>query len=303
MIRRASTRLSWGLIFTLLASVFSAHADTIQALSVETVQEATCGIIENAAHATGVPVGVLTRLIWMESRFKPGATSPAGAQGIAQFKPGTAAERGLLDPYDPEQAIFHAAKLLVDLEQQFGNIGLATAAYNAGSARVANWLARSGAISHETSAYVLALTGRTPEDWAWRGRAQPGVDANLQSCIEIARMLRELDGTDQAEIAPWGAQLAGNFSKAIALASFDRARQSCFGAVVGLRPRIGGTRQRTRGMLRFCRVFLPLTAAAPEDDRSPVGTAVPGHLQLHRFGPGGTPITDVATYTDQRTEF
>jgi len=169
MVSGASARLSLGLIFTLLVSGFGARADPIQASSVETVQEATCRIVENAAHATGLPVGVLTRLIWIESRFKSGATSPAGAQGIAQFKPGTAAKRGLLDPYDPEQAIPHAAQLLVDLEQQFGNIGLATAAYNAGSTRVANWLARSGAIPPETSEYVIALTGRTPEDWAWGG--------------------------------------------------------------------------------------------------------------------------------------
>ncbi len=260
MVSGASARLSLGLIFTLLVSGFGARADPIQASSVETVQEATCRIVDNAAHATGLPVGVLTRLIWIESRFKSGATSPAGAQGIAQFKPGTAAKRGLLDPYDPEQAIPHAAKLLVDLEQQFGNIGLATAAYNAGSTRVANWLARSGAIPHETSEYVIALTGRTPEDWAWGGRAQQVMDAGSKSCIEITRMLRDKDRTAQAAISPWGIQLAGNFSKAVALASFNRVRKRYFSTIVDLQPMVLGTKLRGRGKRKFYRVFLPASS-------------------------------------------
>jgi hypothetical protein len=109
-----------------------------------------------AAHDSGLPVDILTRLIWAESRFQAGVVSPAGAQGIAQFMPGTAAVRGLLDPYDPEQAIPHAASLLVDLEQQFGNIGLALAAYNAGSARVSNWLAGTGSLPAQTQGYVRA---------------------------------------------------------------------------------------------------------------------------------------------------
>jgi Transglycosylase SLT domain len=200
----ASARLSWGLALALFMPVIGARADTIQASSVETVQEARCRIVANASHATGLPVGVLTRLIWIESRFKSGATSPTGAQGIAQFMPAMAAKRGLHDPYDPEQAIPHAAKLLIDLEQRFGNIGLATAAYNAGSARVANWLAGSCGLPHTARAYVIALTGRTPEHWAATGRAQLGMDASSQSCIEITRILRDQDGADQAAIYPWG---------------------------------------------------------------------------------------------------
>jgi hypothetical protein len=62
-----------------------------------------------------------------------------------------------------------AARFLVDPEQQFGNIGLATAACNAGPARVASWLAGSGDLSRQTQVYVFPLTGRTAEDWAARG--------------------------------------------------------------------------------------------------------------------------------------
>src|SRR5690606_41926809 len=60
------------------------------------------------------------------------AVSYKGAQGIAQFMPGTAEERGLADPFEPKSAIGHSASLLTDLRREFGNFGLAAAAYNAG---------------------------------------------------------------------------------------------------------------------------------------------------------------------------
>ena len=251
--------------FALFPSASAIWAHTANALVGESVQQAACHIVESAARETGLSVELLTRLIWAESRFQPAVISPAGAIGIAQFMPATAAERGLLDPYDPEQAIPHAAKLLVDLEQQFGNIGLATAAYKVGSARVTNWLARSWGLPREARVYVIALTGRTPEDWAATGREQQSRDGGSQSCITITRMLRSEDGPEQAATTPWGVQLAGNFSKAVALASFDRVRKRYFRTVVDLRPMVIGTRLRSRGMRRFYRVFLPASSRAEAD--------------------------------------
>src|SRR5205823_6421858 len=83
-----------------------------------------------------------------ESRFQPAAVGPvtrsgARAQGIAQFMPGTAAERRLLDPFDPVQALPKSAEFLRELRDQFGNLGLAAAAYNAGPRRVQDWLDRA----------------------------------------------------------------------------------------------------------------------------------------------------------------
>src|SRR3712207_3557464 len=86
--------------------------------------------------------------------------------------PGTAAERGLLDPFDPEQAIPKSAELLRDHVRRFGNIGLAAAAYNGGPGRVANWLAVRGGLPEETRSYVLRITGRSAEDWAEERRAR-----------------------------------------------------------------------------------------------------------------------------------
>jgi soluble lytic murein transglycosylase-like protein len=95
-------------------------------------RQAICQALAAAAAANDLPVEFLSRLIWQESRFKPEAVSRAGAQGVAQFMPGTARLRGLEDPFDPIQAIAKSAQLLRDLSREFGNLGLAAAAYNAG---------------------------------------------------------------------------------------------------------------------------------------------------------------------------
>ena len=71
-----------------------------------------CGIVESSAKAEGLPVGFFTKLIWRESSFRPTAISPAGAQGVAQFMPRTASERGLADPFDPASAIPASARFL-----------------------------------------------------------------------------------------------------------------------------------------------------------------------------------------------
>src|SRR3954463_9980672 len=73
-------------------------------------QDSICLMIESAARDHGLPVDFFARVIWRESRFQPGAVGPVTrsgerAQGIAQFMPGTAAERRLLDPLDPVQAL------------------------------------------------------------------------------------------------------------------------------------------------------------------------------------------------------
>jgi hypothetical protein len=256
-----------GVSIALLVPAAAARSEFTHPQSIETVEETTCRMVDSAAHSAGLPVDILTRLIWVESRFQAGVTSAAGAQGVAQFMPETATERGLIDPYDPEQAIPAAAKLLVDLEQQFGNIGLATAAYNAGPARVASWLAGSGGLPRQTQVYVFALTGRTPEDWAALGRDDQLTvgDVNSQSCIDVTTNLLAAEGAEQSPVAPWGVQLAGNFSKATALASFERTRQRYTAILGSLQPMIIGTRLRSRGTRPFYRVLVPASSRAEAD--------------------------------------
>src|SRR5258707_2928098 len=132
-------------------------------------REAMCLMIESAARANDLPLEFFARVIWQESRFQSDAVGPVTrsgqrAQGIAQFMPGTANERRLLDPFDPVQALPKSAEFLSELRHQFGNLGLAAAAYNAGPRRVQEWLARTGPMPQETRNYVVALTRTTGDD-------------------------------------------------------------------------------------------------------------------------------------------
>ena len=92
--------------------------------------------INRAAQRWSVSAALLAAQLFAESGFNPFAVSPAGAQGIAQFMPGTARGMGLDDPFDATQAIDAQAHLMRDLLRQFGTVPLALAAYNAGPAPV-----------------------------------------------------------------------------------------------------------------------------------------------------------------------
>jgi hypothetical protein len=89
-----------------------------------------------AAARWNVSPALLAGQLMAESGFDPNAGSPAGAQGIAQFMPSTAASYGLKDPFDAEEAIDAEAHLMSDLIRRFGSPELALAAYNAGPAPV-----------------------------------------------------------------------------------------------------------------------------------------------------------------------
>src|SRR5207247_1330486 len=124
----------------------SSASDAARAAGSERPQGATlsktklCGTAALAAEANNLPASFFTRLIQQESGFNPHIVSSAGAQGIAQFMPRTASSVGLADPFEPIGALRASAKFLADLVHQFGNLGLAAAAYNAGPKRVQDWI-------------------------------------------------------------------------------------------------------------------------------------------------------------------
>jgi Transglycosylase SLT domain len=97
--------------------------------------------------------------------------------------PATANWRGLSNPFDPLEAIAQSAKLLRDLRREFGNLGLAAAAYNAGSGRVRDWLAGRRALPGETSAYVRIVTGYSPEHWAGASAGQSSASIRRANAI------------------------------------------------------------------------------------------------------------------------
>ena len=218
-----------------------------------------CGIVEASAKAEGLPADFFTKLIWRESSFRPNAVSPAGAQGVAQFMPGTASERGLIDPFDPASAIPASARFLNELKLRFGNLGLAAAAYNAGPTAVAHWLANKGPLPFETEDYVLAVTGHAADEWrSDKPPAAPAPGKN-SSCLSLVAALRVTAPSSVVSgwFAPWGVQIAASFSKGSALRAFARARHEYASGIGDMQPFVLGSVLRSRGWRPFYRVRLP----------------------------------------------
>jgi hypothetical protein len=212
----------------------SGAAENRQTPSQPVSTETICSALAAAAAQNDLPTDFFARLIWQESRFNPAAVSRAGAQGVAQFMPATANWRGLSNPFDPLEAIVHSAKLLRDLRREFGNLGLAAAAYNAGSGRVRDWLAGRRALPGETSAYVRIVTGYSPEQWAGRS---PGI-GEMQSekpvpCREIAAFVASTAPPASKPTPVWGVELVGGSTDENALAAYRRLEQKYASILAG----------------------------------------------------------------------
>ena len=227
-----------------------------------------CGILEARPSPRGCRSAYFTKLIWRESAFRPDAVSPAGAQGVAQFMPGTASARGLVDPFDPASAIPASAKYLAELVRKFGNLGLAAAAYNAGETAVDKWLDDKGQLPFETQDYVLALTGHAADEW--RTPTPPELAAPAgPSCLSLVATLRTTPGVSpivSGWFAPWGVQIAASFSRASAMRAFERVRHDFYPVVGGKNPFVLGSVVRSRGFRPFYRVRLP-AQNRPEAER------------------------------------
>lgn len=115
------------------------------------------GLLDDASRRHAVPLSLLTAVVAVESAFKADAVSSAGAQGLMQLMPATAADLGVKDPFDPAQNIEGGARYLGFLLRHFGSDELALAAYNAGPGRVA----RAGGVPDfpETRAYIDSVLG------------------------------------------------------------------------------------------------------------------------------------------------
>jgi len=191
--------------------------------------ERICDLIYVHARVSRISEHFFARLIWKESRFDPGAVSPVGAEGIAQFMPGTAKMRGLSDSFDPDLAIPASAKYLGELKTRFGNLGLAAAAYNSGENRVSRWLANGGFLPLETENYVLDIMGEPADvfaDRAYAGKVQPldakaGFDA---ACRAMPATMRATIAMASVHTKPWGVQVAGNFRRGAAVRQYQRVK-------------------------------------------------------------------------------
>jgi hypothetical protein len=230
------------------------------------LRESVCLMIESAARAHNLPLEFFARVIWQESRFQPNVVGPRTrsgdrAQGIAQFMPRTAAERGLLDPFDPVQALPKSAEFLRELADQFGNLGLAAAAYNAGPQRVRDWLAGARTLPAETRNYVYAITGISADEWAHGGKREPAQPP--PSCRQLMALLHRAPNPFVAKLeervtssagSPWGVQLAAGFSREHALSNYAELAKRYAGVLTGRDPTLLSTLLRSRGTQPFYQV-------------------------------------------------
>jgi soluble lytic murein transglycosylase-like protein len=231
------------------------------------LRDSVCLMIESAARAHNLPLEFFARVIWQESRFQPNVVGPRTrsgdrAQGIAQFMPRTAAERGLFDPFDPVQALPKSAEFLRELADQFGNLGLAAAAYNAGPGRVREFLSARRPLPAETRHYVLAITGISVDEWAASGKREPAPVAK-PGCAQLMALLHRAPNpfvqkleqrVNVVAAAPWGVQLAAGFSRDHALSNYAMLAKRYATVLEGRDPSLLSTLLRSRGTQPFYQV-------------------------------------------------
>jgi soluble lytic murein transglycosylase-like protein len=130
-----------------LASAQQAPGQQTSAISVSAASGTTAGGTTNfeaeinaAATSNGIDPALLKGLVKQESGFDPNARSGAGAVGLTQLMPGTAAALGVTDPTDPAQSLQGGARYLREQLDRFGgDERLALAAYNAGPGAVSKY--------------------------------------------------------------------------------------------------------------------------------------------------------------------
>ncbi|TPI13408.1 lytic transglycosylase domain-containing protein [Mesorhizobium sp. B4-1-3] len=218
------------LLFLALVPTVQAFADPPQSKSAaKRLISRVCDLIESEAGKNGLPKDFFARLIWKESRFDPNAVSPVGAEGIAQFMPGTAKMRGLANSFDIEQAIPASAKYLAEMKASYGNLGLAAAAYNAGENRVSRWLASGGFLPMETESYVFDIMGEPVDkfsDRSYAGTVQP-LDPKMsfgEACRRLPVIMSRTVAMASINVKPWGVQVAGNFRRSAAIGQWLRVK-------------------------------------------------------------------------------
>ena len=113
------------------------------------------GFVSEAAKKYTLPEALLWAFMKVESDFVPTAVSRKGAQGLMQLMPLTAKDMGVTDPFDPQQNIFGAAKLIGILMKRFNReLPLVISAYHAGGGAVTR---REGIPYSETSQYMTSV--------------------------------------------------------------------------------------------------------------------------------------------------
>jgi Transglycosylase SLT domain len=169
----------------------------------------------------------------------------------------------------PRLAIAVAQIHLRELREQFGNLGLAAAAYNAGPGRVRAWLASHRPLPGETRNYVAMVTGWTADEWASPSPPQKAETTVPQGvpCTRLANLIlapRQEAQRIATYVPRWGVQLAAHLSESKAWALY-RERLKRFASLIGDREPIVLHKQ-IPGMGRAKRYIITIAS----DDRAPL---------------------------------
>ena len=172
-------------------------------------------LVNAAAAKYGLDPGLLNAVIQTESSGDPNAVSSAGAQGLMQLMPTTAASLGVTNPFDPAQNIDAGARYLAQMINQFGSIDAGLAAYNWGPGNVASGAAMPSSVQAYVSnvlsqaggvglpASVSAATGGPLVDLSGAAAATPTVDILNQMGSGVASAVG-VDPTTGAVILTMG---------------------------------------------------------------------------------------------------
>ena len=119
--------------------LFQSHKRISQNQNSRAITSRYTHLITQAAEAESLDIALLHAVIHTESAFNSDALSSRGAQGLMQLMPKTAKALGVTDAFNEEENIMAGSRLLASLIHQFGDINLALAAYNAGTAAVVKY--------------------------------------------------------------------------------------------------------------------------------------------------------------------
>ncbi|WP_345815561.1 lytic transglycosylase domain-containing protein [Paraburkholderia sp. PREW-6R] len=156
-------------------------------------------LIEKAARATQLDAALLMAVIDVESGGNPQAVSPKGASGLMQLMPATGMRHGAFDLFDPQQNIGAGARYLQALLQQFGDLALALAAYNAGEGAVQK---SNGQIPPyaETLSYVPKVIAR----YGWYRDAMLGTTSAFIQEVRTVGAIRPMHRSADARVLSGG---------------------------------------------------------------------------------------------------